>query len=111
MGGKSRKPGETRRRADHGLGGAILVVAEIGIVVGALACSRRPRGRWRLAGGLVLAGWNALWLGNALWLRSRGWDHPFGRGLMVGAMGMVLAWAGLRSIPSALRQSADLASA
>ena len=70
----------------HGLGGAVLVVAEVLVVLGALACSlRRQPARWRRAGLIVLSGWTALWLGNAVWLESRGWDRPGDVGVLTRA--------------------------
>jgi hypothetical protein len=89
----------------HGLGGAVLVVAEILIVLGALACSLRRRAWWRRAGLIALGGWTLLWLGNAVWLECRGWDRPADVGFLGAAMLIVGLWSGLRWAPLAHEQT------
>jgi hypothetical protein len=79
----------------HGAGGAILVVVEAIVVLAALWFGLRGRGWKRLAAVFVLVTWTALWLGNAIWLQSRGWDRSADLGIMVVAMSLMLAWAGL----------------
>lgn len=79
----------------HGAGGAILLVFEAIVVLAALWFGLRGRSWKRLAAVFVLVTWTALWLGNAIWLQSRGWDRSADLGIMVVAMSLMLAWAGL----------------
>jgi len=51
-----------------GLWGAALVIAEIGLVAGALLVSRSKTDWLRRVALGVLVGWTLLWLGNAVWL-------------------------------------------
>ena len=90
----------------HGVIGAMLVVAEIIVVLAALWFGLRGSGWKKLAAVLVLVAWTALWLGNAIWLRTRGWDSPADFAIMVAAMFVTLAWAGQCFIGS--KRNADL---
>ena len=80
----------------HGVGGALLVIFETTAVLAALWFGIRASGGKRLAAALVVVAWTALWLGNAIWLQSLGWSRSSDLWLMVAAMLLTLAWAGLR---------------
>jgi hypothetical protein len=81
----------------HGVGGAAVVVAELGVVAGALLLSMSRRVRLRRTSLAVLSGWALLWLGNALWMeRLTGGRHANQTSLLAIIVVVLLAWAGLR---------------
>ncbi|MHC5112649.1 MAG: hypothetical protein ACYTHJ_22560 [Planctomycetota bacterium] len=80
----------------HGVGGALLVLIETIALLAALWFGIRADGGKRLAAVIVVVAWTALWLGNAIWLQSLGWSRSVDLWLMVAAMLITLAWAGLR---------------
>lgn len=81
----------------HGIGGAVLVVAELLLLIAALTLSLSGRTLLRRAGLAVLSCWSLLWLGNALWMEHlAGGDHVTKTTLLAAVTIAMLAWAALR---------------
>ena len=52
----------------YGVGGAVLLGAELLLIATAIILTLRPATVARRVGHVILVGWSALWLANAIWL-------------------------------------------